>query len=200
MFFEWDSCLFNGRLLQVSPLNYSDITSLKKVFSQDLFEYYPSCFSSCEEFVNKKIIEKEKKIYYPWVFIEKESGECIGTSSFSNISFEHKRLEIGFTWFGKEKQKLGFNVESKLLLLEYLFEKAGFTRVEFKTDELNISSNLAMQKLGFTKEGVFRKHLIMPSGRYRNSVYYSVIDEDWQQVKEIILNRLQKKQIMMNTK
>ena len=85
-------------------------------------------------------------------------------------------------------------------MLEYLFEKAGFTRVEFKTDELNISSNLAMQKLGFTKEGVFRKHLIMPSGRYRNSVYYSVIDEDWQQVKEIILNRLQKKQIMMNIK
>ncbi|WP_397601540.1 hypothetical protein [Silvanigrella sp.] len=67
MFSKWDACLFNGCLLQIRPLNYTDITSLQKVFSLDLFEYYPSYFSSCDEFVNKKIIEKEKQIYYPWV-------------------------------------------------------------------------------------------------------------------------------------
>lgn len=112
MFASWDECVFNGNLTQIRPLKKSDMASLQKGFSPNLFEYYPWTFKSCEDFVLNRLNEKEKQLYFPWVIVEKSTGECIGSSSFSNISIAHKRLEIGFTWISKEKQKLGFNVRA----------------------------------------------------------------------------------------
>ena len=190
MFSKWNKNVFDGQLLLIRPLSEIDISSLQKKFSPHLFKYYPDNYQKSADYVLEKLHDKEKGKTFPWVFLEKETRECIGCSTFSNISFEHKTLEFGASWFVEDCQKKGFNVESKLLLLTYLFEEEKFCRVEFKADELNISSNIAMQKLGFTKEGVFRNHFIMPSGRNRNSVYYSIIDSEWAQVKNIIRKRL----------
>lgn len=191
MFSKWDKITLKGQILLIRPLSKEDSTSLQKSFSPCLFEYYPDIYQKSSDYVIEKLLGKEVKNNFPWVFIDKQTGDCVGCSCFSNISFKHKSLEIGATWFAEKNQKKGFNIESKLLLLEYLFEQEKFLRVEFKADELNIPSNMAMQKLGFTKEGIFRKHYVMPSGRSRNSVYYSVIDSEWEQVKNIIKKRLE---------
>ena len=190
MFPKWDKKILKGQLITIKPLSKKDINPLQKNFSSHLFEYFPDTYLKSEDYVFEKLLGKEKGNIYPWVFIDNETNECIGCSTFSNISYKHKYLEIGATWFIEKAQKKGFNIESKLLLLEFLFEEEKFFRIEFKADELNISSNMAMQKLGFTKEGVFRKHYIMPSGRNRNSVYYSVIDSEWPDIKGVIKKRM----------
>jgi RimJ/RimL family protein N-acetyltransferase len=192
-FFKWENVILKGKLITIVPLNNLHEEQLKKFFSSDLFEYYPVTYSSCNDFISDALETKKNDCFFPWVFIDNNTQECVGSSSFASISFEHKRLELGWTWFGKEFHANGYNVESKLLLLEFLFEKEGFNRVELKTDSLNIKSNIAMQKLGFKQEGTFRNHIIMPSGRIRHSVYYSVICEEWPETKKIIQERFEKK-------
>ena len=166
---------------------------LSKNFSPDLFEFFPYKYIDCHDFISNILKSKENGNFFPWVLIENKTQECVGTSSLALIDTEHKKCELGWTWFGNKFHKNGYNVESKLLLLEHLFEKENFNRVEFKTDELNIKSNMAMQKLGFVKEGKFRNHLVMPSGRIRHSIYYSVISNEWQDTKNQILRRLEEK-------
>jgi RimJ/RimL family protein N-acetyltransferase len=190
---DFDNLVLEGKLITIHPLTMQHENSLGKQFSQDLFEFSPLSNKDNQEFFENALKLKEQGNFFPWIFLENKTKNCIGTSSFSSIDMKNKKCEIGWTWFGKYFQKNGYNVESKLLLLEYLFEKENFNRVEFKTDELNIKSNLAMQKLGFVKEGKFRNHFIMPSGRIRHSIYYSVIKEEWPDTKKLILNRLNEK-------
>lgn len=187
---QWNETVLKGSLLTIKPLSHGHIPDLKKHFSHSLFEFYPIKYADTEDFVNQLLKSKETGTFFPWVFIDNKTQECIGSSSFAAISFEHKRLELGWTWFGEKNQKNGYNVESKLLLLKFLFEQERFNRVELKADALNTASNIAMQKLGFVKEGVFRNHMIMPSGRIRNSIYYSIISDEWENTKAIIEARL----------
>jgi len=190
---DWEQQQFKGNLITIQPLLPSHLSSLEKQFSPALFEFYPYKYTDCQNFIDSVLKLKETGDFFPWIFIDNKSQECVGSSSFSSISSENKRLEIGWTWFGPDYQTKGYNVESKLLLLEFLFEKEGFHRAELKADALNIKSNLAMQKLGFVKEGIFRRHMIMPSGRIRDSVYYSVVFDEWPQTKAHILKRLEGK-------
>ncbi|MEZ7944266.1 MAG: GNAT family protein, partial [Halioglobus sp.] len=97
---------------------------------------------------------------------------------------EHRSLEIGWTWLGQNWQRTAINTETKLLLLSHAFEKLGCIRVEFKTDTRNERSQRALQRIGATKEGVLRNHMIVQDEFVRDSVYFSVISSEWLDVKE----------------
>jgi RimJ/RimL family protein N-acetyltransferase len=99
-------------------------------------------------------------------------------------------VEIGWTWLGTPWQRTAFNTEAKYLLLTHAFEALGLNRVEFKTDVLNERSRNAILRLGALEEGILRRHMVMRDGRVRDSVYYSIIAEEWPQVKESLRRRL----------
>lgn len=119
----------------------------------------------------------------PFATIDRASGRAIGSSRYMSIVPEHRRLEIGWTWVATAFQRTGTNREAKLLQLTHAFETLGANRVEFKTHSLNERSRTALAGIGATFEGVFRNHSIMPDGSIRHSAYFSVIAEEWPDVK-----------------
>ena len=119
----------------------------------------------------------------PFAIVEMAKGKTIGSTRYLNMRPEHRSLEIGWTWLGREWQRTGINTEVKLLLLSHAFERRGCIRVEFKTDARNMRSQRALERIGATREGVLRKHMIVQDGYSRDSVYFSVIDSEWPDVK-----------------
>ncbi len=120
----------------------------------------------------------------PFVIVETGKDKAVGSTRYLNIRPEHRSLEIGWTWLGQEWQRTGVNTEAKLLLLSHAFERLGCLRVEFKTDARNLRSQRALERIGATREGVMRNHMIVQSNFVRDSVYFSVTDSDWPEVKE----------------
>lgn len=119
----------------------------------------------------------------PFTTILRESGRVMGGTRFMNIERTHRRVEIGFTWIGREWQRTAVNTEAKYLMLRHAFETWNCIRVELKTDVLNRKSRAAIQRIGAIEEGVLRRHMITSSGRVRDTVYYSILDSEWSRVK-----------------
>ncbi len=120
----------------------------------------------------------------PFVTIERSTGRVVGSTRFGNYDPTNRRIEIGWTWIAQPWQRTVVNTEAKYLMLTHAFEKLHCVRVELKTDVLNSASRKAMLRIGAREEGVLRKHTLMWTGRYRDSIYYSILDEEWPQVKE----------------
>lgn len=120
----------------------------------------------------------------PFVIIDKPSAAVIGSTRYANIDQSNRRLEIGWTWVGKAWQRTHVNTEAKYLLLRHAFEQLGCIRVEFKTDSLNSQSRSALIRIGAKEEGTLRNHMIVHDGRYRHSVYFSIIEPEWPDVKQ----------------
>jgi len=120
----------------------------------------------------------------PFVTIERSSGRIVGSTRFGNYDPANRRIEIGWTWIAPPWQRTAINTEAKYLMLSHAFEKLGCVRVELKTDVLNTRSRQAMLRIGATEEGVLRKHSLVWDGRYRDSIYYSILDEEWPGVKQ----------------
>ena len=117
-------------------------------------------------------------------------GVIVGSSSYGNIVPAHARVEIGWTWYAKAAQASAVNPEAKLLLMAYAFETAGYHRVELKTDSTNARSRAAILKLGASEEGTLRGHMWMPRGYWRDTVYYSVLADEWPGVRAGLEARL----------
>jgi RimJ/RimL family protein N-acetyltransferase len=109
------------------------------------------------------------------------------------LSQPHKNLEIGYTWLNRSAWRSGANSEAKYLMLRYAFETLGCLRVALRTDLRNLRSQRAMERFGAVKEGVFRKHMIMPDGHIRDTVYYSVTDGEWANVKDFLEAALERR-------
>jgi ribosomal-protein-alanine N-acetyltransferase len=122
--------------------------------------------------------------------VVKETGKAAGTTSYLEIRPEHRGLEIGYTWIGKEYQGTHVNPENKYILLRHAFETLGAIRVQLKTDGRNNQSQRAMAKLGLKFEGILRNHVILPDGFYRASVMFSATIEEWPELKAQIEARL----------
>ena len=120
----------------------------------------------------------------PFVTIERSSGRIVGSTRFGNYDPANRRIEIGWTWIAPPWQRTAINTEAKYLMLSQAFEKLGCVRIELKTDVLNTRSRQAMLRIGATEEGVLRKHSLVWDGRYRDSIYYSILDEEWPGVKQ----------------
>lgn len=122
--------------------------------------------------------------------IDRASGRPIGSTRYLNLREAHRGLEIGWTWLEPSMWRTGANVEAKLLMLGHAFERLGCMRVELKTDARNERSRAAMAALGAQFEGIFRKHMLVPGVGVRDSAYYSVIDDEWPEVRANLERRL----------
>jgi len=127
----------------------------------------------------------------PFATVERNSARVIGSTRFANMDRTNRRLEIGWTWVARPWQRTAANTEAKLLMLTHAFETLQCLRVEFKTDALNERSRKALRRIGAIEEGTLRKHIITESGRVRDSVYFSILDSEWPQVKLRLSQRLQ---------
>jgi N-acetyltransferase len=114
----------------------------------------------------------------------------VGSTRFMNIEAAHKRLEIGATWYDPTVWAGRVNPECKLLLMGHVFETLKWNRVEYKTDARNQRSREAILRLGATQEGIFRKHMVLADGHIRDSVYFSITDSEWPEVKAGLERRL----------
>jgi len=126
----------------------------------------------------------------PFAVISQKTGEVIGSTSYWDPSEANRGVEIGGTWIHSSQQGQATNPEMKLLMLEHAFEAKGAIRVQLKTHHENLRSQRAIEKLGATREGVLRNHVIYPDGSLRHSVYFSILDTEWPEVKRGLLERL----------
>ena len=141
----------------------------------------------------KKALEgRDAGTVMPFVIASRDTGDIVGCTRFWKIDRRNRKLEIGHTWLGKSVQRTGVNTEAKCLLLTYAFEVMAAVRVQFTTDELNERSREAILRLGAKQEGVVRHERIMPDGRKRNSVRFSIIDDEWPDVKARLRARLER--------
>ncbi len=125
-----------------------------------------------------------------FAIVDQRQARAVGSTSFLDIRPEHRGLEIGHTWIAKSAQGTRVNPEAKLLLLRHAFESLGCVRVQLKTDARNEHSQRAMAKLGCVREGVLRRHMILPDGFVRDTVMFSITDSEWPTVRAALLARL----------
>jgi len=126
----------------------------------------------------------------PFVIVRRDTGQIVGSTRFWKIDLANRKMEIGHTWLGSSIQRSGINTEAKLLLLTHAFEALQAIRVQFTTDELNEKSRAAILRIGAKQEGIVRNERIMPDGRKRNSVRFSIIDTEWNEVKAMLQQKM----------
>jgi N-acetyltransferase len=184
------------------PAGFSLETSsvlLRRMEKQDFYPFLPISKSAStwtyftkqlddetelKEWVKQAVDETEKQTRVAFTVIEKASNKICGSTSYGNISFYDSRLEIGWTWLSEEARGTGINQHTKYALLKFAFENMLFERVEIKTDNLNERAKQALRKIGAKEEGVLRSHMLMPHGRRRDSVYFSILKNEWPLVKQ----------------
>lgn len=188
-FFDSGIILENNRA-RLTPLTAGDIHELAKVaYEPSLWQLGMSNIKEekdLREYIDIALKEKAARVAYPFLIFDKQTNSVAGSTRYGNISFPNKRLEIGWTWIHPKHQGTGLNKACKFLLLQFAFERLQFNRVELKTDVLNQQSQKAMRKIGAKEEGVFRSHSITSAGRIRDSIFFSIIKEEWPQIKAAI--------------
>lgn len=127
----------------------------------------------------------------PFTIIEKASNKIAGSMSLGNISLHDLRLEIGWSWLAKNFRGSDINRHSKYAMMKYAFDALHFERVEFKTDVLNTRARKGLQKIGGKEEGILRSHMTMWNNRRRDSVYFSVLKNEWQELKKTVFKDLE---------
>ncbi|PMC34318.1 GNAT family N-acetyltransferase [Bacillus sp. UMB0899] len=185
--------LLEGEQVKIIPMREDHIQGLYEIScDRNIWIHLPreiTTFEEMKSFVESALYNKEKGLEFPFVIIHKGTNKIIGSTRFLNISSINKTLEIGWTWLSPTVWGTGINKECKYLLLRYCFERLGMIRVQFKTDEQNNRSQRAIEGIGATREGILRNHMIRKDGSYRNSVFYSIIESEWEAVKEKICSR-----------
>ncbi len=119
----------------------------------------------------------------PWAIIDADSDRAVGMTSYLNLAPANRRLEIGSTWIGRSAQGTGINAEAKLLLLTRAFDELDCLAVEFRTHWHNQQSRAAIARLGAHQDGVLRKHMILGNGTVRDTVVFSITDDEWPAVR-----------------
>lgn len=169
------------------PLIKTDYTEFKHIKTHsDIWIYFTSDLSDSEQlykWVDDALSQMHNKSRLAFTIEIKPENKIIGSSSFMNISDYDQRLEIGATWIAPNYQGKGFNNHIKYLMIEYAFESLNFERVEFKTDVLNMAARKALTRIGAKEEGVLRSHTLMTRGRRRDTIYYSILKNDWPDIK-----------------
>jgi N-acetyltransferase len=142
-----------------------------------------------EQMINTAISEREKGTQYAFTLLN-DKNQIIGSTRFLETSTVHKSAEIGWTWYHPSVWRTKVNTECKLLLLELAFENWNLTRVQLKTDSRNIRSQHAIERLGAKREGTLRKDRVISDGYVRDTVYFSILRDEWEEVKEVLLKKL----------
>jgi RimJ/RimL family protein N-acetyltransferase len=141
-------------------------------------------------YLDTALAERAAGASLPFAQVERASGRVVGSTRLGNLEPRHRRAEIGWTWLAPPWQRTGINVEAKLLLLAHAFDVLGCVRVELKTDARNARSRAAILRLGATEEGTLRRHMITERGHMRDSVYFSILADEWPAVRAGLTARL----------
>ncbi|HWP81696.1 MAG TPA: GNAT family protein [Bacteroidota bacterium] len=177
-----------GNSVRLEPLSLAHVDPLCEVgLDPDLWKFTTANIQTKDEmrsYIETALEWQREGTALPFALIERASGKAVGSTRYANIEREHRRLEIGWTWVARPWQRTAINTEAKYLLLRHAFETLGCIRVEFKTDSLNQQSRNALLRIGAKEEGMFRNHMITQAGRYRHSVYFSIIESEWPEVKK----------------
>ncbi|MBK7105205.1 MAG: GNAT family N-acetyltransferase [Ignavibacteriae bacterium] len=187
---NYNIVLENSNVL-LRPIKSVDFYSFKEITNeQKLWYYFASDLSNLEElknWVETAVNDLQNKTRIPFTIIYKPENRIIGSTSFGNFSQRDLRIEIGWTWISKEFQGKRINDQVKFLMLKYCFEDLNLSRVEFKTDVLNVHARIALKRIGAVEEGILRSHMLMTNNRRRDSIYFSVLKDEWQKLKELSL-------------
>lgn len=174
-------------LVKLEPLETSHFDALRTIAADKrIWEFYPADYSDNNNINNaleQALEEREKGNQYPFVIIDQRLHKVIGSTRFLDIQPAHRKLEIGWTWLHPNYWATNLNTTCKLLLLQYCFETLKTVRVQLKTDETNLRSRKAIQKIGGKFEGILRHDIIRANGTRRSSAYFSIIDEEWDDTK-----------------
>ncbi|MBI3161735.1 MAG: GNAT family N-acetyltransferase [Chloroflexi bacterium] len=192
---EVNPVVLTGKHARLEPLTEAHIPGLAEIgMGQDFWDFMLYGRIESEEdmrgWVKDIMARGEKGTDLPFAVIHLVSGRVAGATRYLNIAPKDRGLEIGGTWYGLEFQRTAVNTECKYLLLGHAFETLGAIRVQLKTDLRNERSQRAMERIGAKKEGILRNHMILPDGRYRDSVFYSIIESEWPQVKQNLEARM----------
>jgi RimJ/RimL family protein N-acetyltransferase len=187
-----DEILLENAVARLRPIVVADIDYLLPVATKDkdLLQFSPSRIYTKEllkAYIDKAVDNRRNKSRYTFIVFDKTQNAYAGSTAFLNISNADDRLEIGATWYGKDFQGTGLNRNCKFLLLQYSFDTLNAERVEFKTDERNVASRKAIEKIGAQFEGTLRRHTLMHDGFRRNTACYSIIKPEWDELKNHFL-------------
>jgi len=183
-----------GPFVRLEPLTLAHVPALARVgLDAALWRWVPTPITTLDEmhaYVALALDEQARGAALPFAIVDIATGIPIGSTRFGAIDRKNRRLEIGWTWVAASHQRTPANTNAKRLLLGHAFEALDAMRVELKTDALNEKSRNAILRIGATQEGIFRKHMITASGRVRDTVYFSVLDTEWPEVRRRLDARL----------
>jgi len=180
-----------GRFVRLEPLAASHAEALAEAASEELFAYhFPPAELTAKGFTDQIAGLRANPSMLPFAQVLRETDRAVGITTYLDIQPHNHALEIGFTWIGTAWQGTAVNPEAKLLLLEHAFERLGALRVQLKTDLRNIQSQAALSKLGAIREGVLRKQMALPDGHQRDTVMFSITDDEWPAVRRRLEERL----------
>ncbi|MFN8260085.1 MAG: GNAT family protein [Chitinophagales bacterium] len=181
--FDHNYILQDERVL-LRPLSFDDVEHLL-VFSMNeptLWQYsitQANGEDNLKRYVRIAMDARANKTEYPFIVWDKQTERYAGSTRFYDIQLNHKTLQLGYTWYGKDFHGTGLNKHCKYLLLQFAFETLGMERVEFRADNNNARSIAAMKSIGCREEGVLRSHLALPDGKRRDSIILSILRDEW---------------------
>lgn len=186
-----------GKYVRLEPISEAHIDGLAEIgIGHEFWKFMLYGAMNTKDdfrFFVTDLLEKEKAgTDLPFVAIHLPSGKIAGCTRYLNIMPKDKGLEVGGTWYGLDFQRTPVNTECKYLLFSHAFETLKCIRLQLKTDSLNTRSQTAIERIGAKKEGILRNHMITPEGRIRHSVFYSVIDTEWEDVKKRLKEMMKK--------
>ena len=191
-FFDYDFILQNSEV-KLRTLNKDDITNLQCfVLETDIWTYFAQNMSSNQDltyYINDALYQRNLELRYTFIIENISINKIIGSTAFGNYSKNDQRIEIGWSWLGKEFQGTKANKNTKFLLLTFAFEYLNIERVEFKTDVLNQRARNALLKIGATEEGILRSHGLMPGNRRRDTIYYSILKGEWPNIRSSFFSK-----------
>jgi len=184
--------VLSGRFVRLEPLDERHRDDLLVGAAEDpvTFRYMGTDLSVGAAAWAAYLADALRPEYVTWATVDAATGRAVGSSRFGDIAPEHGRVEIGWTWIAPSHQRSAVNSEAKLLQLGYAFDELGATRVALKTDGRNLRSQAAIERLGAQREGTLRRHVRMPDGFIRDTVYFSILDDEWPAVKARLEERL----------
>jgi RimJ/RimL family protein N-acetyltransferase len=180
--------------LALQPLTLDHVPALAKAAADgELWEKKTTTVPRPEgfdEYVRKALELQKAGLALPFATTVKDGNQVVGSTRFMNIDAANHRLEIGTTWIAKSWQRSFVNTHAKFLMLRYAFEDLGCNAVEIRTHSLNDQSRAAIERLGARLDGILRRHMVMPDGHIRDTAVYSIVREEWPEVKARLEARL----------
>ena len=196
MSFEGAARRLEGRLVVLEPLAEEHEPGLFAAATSDpdVWRWMPirqlADPTAFRRYLDHAFAQAAAGLEVPFAVVRASDGVPLGSTRYLSLAPEFRRIEIGWTWMGRDTWGTGANVEAKLLLLEHAFERLGARRVEFKTDALNERSRRALEALPAQFEGIHRQHMLVRGGENRDSAWYSVLDREWPDVRANLEHRL----------